>query len=111
MTITSCSCDYFDYVVIVSRSTFSEFNRRCNQDDRFKAIEKMKDREAMFNDYISELKKSVKQHEEKTKQDAKDKLEKVRKLCYGKFCDPIREKRKRVTYCNKCATAELCLLY
>ena len=65
-------------MAIVFRSTFSEFNRRCNQDDRFKAIEKMKDRETLFNEYVSELKKTVKQHEEKTRQDARDKLEKVK---------------------------------
>jgi transcription elongation regulator 1 len=49
---------------LMSKSTFSEFAQKCGKDERFKNIEKMRDRESLFNEFISDLRK--KEREEKT---------------------------------------------
>merc|ERR1712241_717728 len=46
-------------VGVTSKSSWSEFSREQAKDERFKAIEKSRDREAHFNDYVSELKKMI----------------------------------------------------
>lgn len=51
-----------------------------NKDERFKAIEKMKERESLFNDRISELKKLNKQKEAEQKQLQISKAERVQYL-------------------------------
>ncbi|XP_053573125.1 transcription elongation regulator 1 isoform X2 [Bombina bombina] len=56
---------------INSRTTFSEFAARYAKDARFKAIEKMKDREILFNEFMVAAKK-------KEKEDSKNKGDKVR---------------------------------
>uniref|UniRef100_F7EUC0 Transcription elongation regulator 1 n=1 Tax=Xenopus tropicalis TaxID=8364 RepID=F7EUC0_XENTR len=56
---------------INARSTFSEFAGKHAKDARFKAIEKMKDRETLFNEYMVAARK-------KEKEDSKNKGEKVR---------------------------------
>ena len=43
------------------RSSFSEFALRYGKDERFKVVEKMREREQLFSDYLQELKKSGKQ--------------------------------------------------
>lgn len=53
------------------RTTFSEFAAKHAKDSRFKAIEKMKDREALFNEFIAAARK-------KEKEDSKTRGEKVR---------------------------------
>ncbi|KAK2873066.1 hypothetical protein QQF64_017195 [Cirrhinus molitorella] len=53
------------------RTTFSEFAAKHSKDPRFKAIEKMKDREAIFTEYMTALRK-------KDKEDSKNKVEKVK---------------------------------
>lgn len=60
------------------RTTFSEFAAKHAKDSRFKAIEKMKDREALFNEFITAARK-------KEKEDSKSRGEKVRRLlgCRG----------------------------
>lgn len=55
------------------RTTFSEFAAKHAKDSRFKAIEKMKDREALFNEFITAARK-------KEKEDSKTRGEKVRGL-------------------------------
>ncbi len=52
------------------RTTFSEFAAKHSKDPRFKAIEKMKDREAMFTEIMTALRK-------KDKEESKNKVEKV----------------------------------
>lgn len=52
------------------RTTFSEFAAKHSKDPRFKAIEKMKDREAIFTEFMTALRK-------KDKEDSKNKVEKV----------------------------------
>ncbi|KAG8439250.1 hypothetical protein GDO86_005466 [Hymenochirus boettgeri] len=56
---------------INARTTFSEFAAKHAKDARFKAIEKMKDRETLFNEYMIAARK-------KEKEDTKNKGEKVR---------------------------------
>lgn len=53
------------------RTTFSEFAAKHSKDPRFKAIEKMKDRETMFTEFMTALRK-------KDKEDSKNKVEKVK---------------------------------
>ncbi|XP_026995639.2 transcription elongation regulator 1 [Tachysurus fulvidraco] len=53
------------------RTTFSEFASRHAKDARFKAIDKMKDREAMFTEFMTAFRK-------KEKEDSKNKGEKVK---------------------------------
>jgi transcription elongation regulator 1 len=57
---------------LMSKSTFSEFAQKCGKDERFKNIEKMRDRESLFNEFISDLRK--KEREEKTAYREKAKL-------------------------------------
>ena len=57
------------------RSSFSEFAARHGKDERFKAVEKMREREQMFTDFLGELKKGgVVKHKDES---VKDKTEKV----------------------------------
>ncbi|KTF90082.1 hypothetical protein cypCar_00024546 [Cyprinus carpio] len=44
------------------RTTFSEFAAKHAKDSRFKAVEKMKDREAIFNEYMTAFKKKEKEN-------------------------------------------------
>ncbi|XP_069628503.1 transcription elongation regulator 1 isoform X6 [Haliaeetus albicilla] len=53
------------------RTTFSEFAAKHAKDSRFKAIEKMKDREALFNEFITAARK-------KEKEDSKTRGEKIK---------------------------------
>ena len=55
------------------RVTFSEFAATHAKDSRFKAIEKMKDREALFNEFVAAARK-------KEKEDSKTRGEKVRRF-------------------------------
>ncbi|NWI58231.1 TCRG1 regulator, partial [Calyptomena viridis] len=56
---------------ISPRTTFSEFAAKHAKDSRFKAIEKMKDREALFNEFITAARK-------KEKEDSKTRGEKIK---------------------------------
>jgi transcription elongation regulator 1 len=53
------------------KSTFSEFSNRHGRDSRFKGIEKMREREALFNEFLTELKA-------RQKEEAREQEEKVR---------------------------------
>ncbi|PKU37315.1 transcription elongation regulator 1 isoform x4 [Limosa lapponica baueri] len=54
-----------------NQTTFSEFAAKHAKDSRFKAIEKMKDREALFNEFITAARK-------KEKEDSKTRGEKIK---------------------------------
>uniref|UniRef100_A0A4W5NBV8 Transcription elongation regulator 1 n=1 Tax=Hucho hucho TaxID=62062 RepID=A0A4W5NBV8_9TELE len=56
---------------LTARTTFSEFASKHSKDQRFKAIDKMKDREAIFIEFMTSLKK-------KEKEDSKNRGEKVK---------------------------------
>ncbi|KAL2094570.1 hypothetical protein ACEWY4_009289 [Coilia grayii] len=62
------------------RMTFSEFAAKHARDSRFKAIEKMKDREAMFVEFMTALRK-------KEKEDTKNKAEKVKQDFFDLLSD------------------------
>ena len=51
------------------RSSFSEFASKYGKDERFKGIEKMREREAIFSDFCSDLRR--KEKEEKSNQKEK----------------------------------------
>ena len=59
------------------RSNFSDFAMRFGKDERFKAMEKMRDREQLFSEYLAELKKASKMKDEQLRNAAKSKAEKV----------------------------------
>ncbi len=59
------------FIYVSSRSTFTEFSSRHSKDERFRAVEKIRDREAWFHEYVQELKTKEKEvpsrHSEKEK--------------------------------------------
>jgi transcription elongation regulator 1 len=60
------------------RSSFNEFASRHGKDERFKAVEKMREREQMFADFLGELKKAGNKVKEEQKLTAsKSKPDKV----------------------------------
>ncbi|KAJ8406049.1 hypothetical protein AAFF_G00309370 [Aldrovandia affinis] len=63
-----------------NRTTFSEFASKHGRDSRFKAIEKMKDREAIFIDFMNALRK-------KEKEDSKSRGEKVKQDFFELLAD------------------------
>lgn len=63
-----------------TRTTFSEFAAKHSKDPRFKAIEKMKDREVMFTEYMTAFRK-------KDKEDSKNKVDKVKQDFFDLLSD------------------------
>lgn len=59
-----------DCIVCCDRSSFSDFASKYGKDERFKGIEKMKDRESLFRDFTDELRS-------KEKMDSRSQKEKV----------------------------------
>ena len=49
------------YLLIVFRITFSDFAGKNSKDARFKAIEKMKEREQLFNEFMADFRKHEKE--------------------------------------------------
>ena len=86
----ACVCVYsaLDYTLISAlthssfilyRSTFSEFAAKFSKDERFRALEKMREREQLFNEYLVEMKKTATKQKEELKASNKTKAEKVGK--------------------------------
>lgn len=48
------------------RSSFSDFASKYGKDERFKGIDKMRDRESVFNEFVSDMRRREK--EEKSSQ-------------------------------------------
>jgi len=46
---------------VTVKSSFSDFSAKFGRDERFKGIEKLKERESLFNDYQSDLRKLEKE--------------------------------------------------
>jgi len=60
-------------VGVGGRTSWSEFSRENGKDERFKSIDKSRDRESLFNEYQMEVRKKEKEEkEEKRKQIKKD---------------------------------------
>ncbi|KAJ8276256.1 hypothetical protein COCON_G00080080 [Conger conger] len=70
------------------RTTFSEFASKHAKDSRFKAIEKMKDREAIFIEFMTAFRK-------KEKEDSKNRGEKVRQDFFELLADHHLEGQQR----------------
>lgn len=43
-------------MIDIFRTTFHEFSSRHSKDERFRAVERIRDRETWFHDYVQELK-------------------------------------------------------
>ena len=50
------------------RSTFPEFSSKNSKDERFKAVEKLRDRETYFQDFIADIRKKEKEEKAKEKE-------------------------------------------
>lgn len=46
---------------VCSRSSFSDFAQKYGKDDRFKNIDKMRERESLFNEYLLDVRKREKE--------------------------------------------------
>merc|ERR1711872_965830 len=57
--------------MVTWESSWSEFSREQAKDERFKAIEKSRDRETYFTDYVAELKKKEKDEKDEKRKAAK----------------------------------------
>lgn len=68
---------------MISRSSFSDFASKYGKDERFKAIEKMREREGIFSDFVSDLRR--KEKEEKSQQKEKVGTRKVCLMCVFLF--------------------------
>ena len=66
------------------RSNFSDFSSRYGKDERFRVVEKMREREQMFSEYLSELKKAGGKSRDEQKPASRGKTEKVRSLTVGR---------------------------
>lgn len=71
---------------LFSRTTFSEFAAKHARDARFKAIEKMKDRESIFSEFMTSLKK-------KEKENSKNRGEKVSMISLIVLISTIDDRR------------------
>merc|ERR1712098_828510 len=49
---------------VTSKTSWSEFSREVSKDERFKAIDKSRDRESLFNEYQSEMRKRDREEKE-----------------------------------------------
>lgn len=54
----------YQFPILLFRSSFSDFAQKHGRDERFKNVEKMRERESLFNEYLLEVRKREK--EEKT---------------------------------------------
>lgn len=55
------------FYIVFYRTTFNEFSLKHGKDDRFKDITKMKDRENLFSEYVTELRKLEREASQKKK--------------------------------------------
>ena len=51
-----------------SRASFSDFAGKYSKEERFKGIEKMREREAVFNDFVSEVRRKEKEESRSLKE-------------------------------------------
>lgn len=66
LRVETCIGPTFSLFVLSDRSSFSDFASKYGKDDRFKGIEKMRERESLFTDFVSEVRRREK--EEKSSQ-------------------------------------------
>lgn len=63
------------------RSSFSDFAQKLGKDEKFKGIEKMRDRESLFNEFILEVRR-------------REKDEKIQKKETVSICNKYPKKKK-----------------
>merc|ERR1719445_2982426 len=56
---------------VTAKTSWSEFSREVAKDERFKAIDKSRERESMFNEYQSEIRKKDREEKEEKRKIAK----------------------------------------
>lgn len=64
---------------VSSKTSFSDFSKEHGKDERFKAIDKSRDRETMFNDYIADMRKKEKEDREEKRKTAKKEFKELLK--------------------------------
>lgn len=52
---------YWNWHYFCCRSSFSDFAQKYAKDERFKGVEKMRERESLFNEYLIEVRKREKE--------------------------------------------------
>lgn len=60
-----------DEAKLHSKSSFSEFTSKHGRDERYKGIDKARDRETYFNEYLAELRKKEKEEKDKAREQMK----------------------------------------
>ncbi|XP_028031261.1 transcription elongation regulator 1 isoform X2 [Bombyx mandarina] len=60
-----------DEAKLHTKSSFLDFSSKHGRDERFKAIEKPRDREVYFNEYLAEIRKRDKEEKERKREQAK----------------------------------------
>lgn len=55
-------------MLIDFRSSFDDFAKKFSKEDHFRAIEKMRERESLFNEYIVEVRKREKEEKHQKKE-------------------------------------------
>jgi len=63
-----------------ARSSFNDFTAKYGKDERFRGVEKMRDREQIFSDFIVELR-------QREKEESRTHREKVCYFMSSEFCD------------------------
>lgn len=63
------------------RSSFSEFTSKHGRDERYKGIEKARDRETYFNEHLAELRKKEKEEKEKAREQVSDGVRQACGVC------------------------------
>lgn len=57
-----CSRELSVNFVFCSRMSYNEFSQKYSRDERFRSVERTRDRETYFQEYIAELKKKEKEN-------------------------------------------------
>lgn len=60
--------DFIGFDLFLLRSSFSEFCQRFGKDERYKAIEKVRERESLFNEYLLDVRRREKEDKQLKKE-------------------------------------------
>lgn len=63
------------------RSSFSDFAQKYAKDERFKGVEKMRERESLFNEYLIEVRKREKEEKSQRREQVRNILTIVMCFC------------------------------
>lgn len=62
----------FSYFLFVFRSSFSDFAQKYAKDERFKGVEKMRERESLFNEYLIEVRRREKEEKSQRREQVRN---------------------------------------